>query len=146
MRISDWSSDVCSSDLFDAIVEVVDLAGIQLGIAPRYSTTNIIDAVRIEIVVAARIVDRAQAADQCQIVGEMHAELKLAAQDLIVERVVDTANRTAGIVRAGNAAYARRVRIRSKQCRHWNRRPRAGRWQCDAEPRSEEHTSELQSL
>src|SRR3546814_12169315 len=95
---------------FDAIVEVVDLAGIQLGIAPRYSTTNIIDAVRIEIVVAARIVDRAQAADQCQIVGEMHAELKLAAQDLIVERVVDTANRTAGIVRAGNAAYVRRDR------------------------------------
>src|SRR3546814_9434755 len=88
---------------FDAIVEVVDLAGIQLGIAPRYSTTNIIDAVRIEIVVAARIVDRAQAADQCQIVGEMHAELKLAAQDLIVERVVDTANRTAGIVRAGRS-------------------------------------------
>src|SRR3546814_10242934 len=102
----------------------------------------------------------------------MHAELKLAAQDLIVERVVDTANRTAGIVRAGNAAYARRVRIRSKQCRHRQRRPGAGarqrdtnraeqiaelhakRFTCDfgEQPRrhiglrSEEHTSELQSL
>src|SRR3546814_19324327 len=61
----------------------------------------------------------------------MHAELKLAAQDLIVERVVDTANRTAGIVRAGNAAYARRVRIRSKQCRHRQRRPGAGARQRD---------------
>src|SRR3546814_1369066 len=106
MRISDWSSDVCSSDLFRILVEAF----------------------------AARVVHRGDFLDQRIDIARHHR--------LVREHVV---RRDAGL--AGVAHATPRGLQRGVLHRHWHRRSTDSCRSSPASPtRSEEHTSELQSL
>src|SRR3546814_7249163 len=119
MRISDWSSDVCSSDLGDRLQgrsAQVDIDGPR---EPKIARVGEIDAGAVATIEAAgdeAIVDRKP------IVGRIGVRVRAG------ER------REAARARATGAAKADRTK-------HWARKADTG-----VVERSEEHTSELQSL
>src|SRR3546814_1803067 len=117
MRISDWSSDVCSSDLLDNHVDDARLAGdLVLHLEPRRRAPADIDAVRIlhdESLHAVRICD---ARDVRHLLGG----------DGGVMQVID--ERARNPVGDGAQLFEARAQRRREAVR------------------SEEHTSELQSL
>src|SRR3546814_10826797 len=73
MRISDWSSDVCSSDLADAFIVAIKLAGDTAGVVDRRGSTDQID-LRIAralrgTTIDPRDLDRRLLRKDCRIVG-----------------------------------------------------------------------------
>src|SRR3546814_1544218 len=78
MRISDWSSDVCSSDLSAALGEVADLLGalregVLVGVVQREPAVDPeVDVALGDGLVERRVVQRGDLAD---LVAELHEEL-----------------------------------------------------------------------
>src|SRR3546814_8212262 len=117
MRISDWSSDVCSSDLRDLLVPVLDrVPGAELERPAPVLHAHFLLRQRQADAAAALLAPDAQLADLAQ-----HREHRIGVAGV-------DACLHAGVVELGTALH-----------------PRAAHVDGDA-LRSEEHTSELQSL
>src|SRR3546814_16718472 len=99
MRISDWSSDVCSSDLVARHPERRRLVGIDIGIAPDHVRCK---AARCLIV--GQIVR--QHADGREAVGELEADHRIAQLPLaeLLDIVLRTVRAASGATEAGHAS------------------------------------------
>src|SRR3546814_3336266 len=130
MRISDWSSDVCSSDLPDELRH--DLAIIETGLKKTDGA-----------LASGGAIDRLIRA--VETFGFHLATLDLRQNSNIHERVVAELLKTGG-VEADYLALDENARIALLRKELATNRPLSGRFAEYSEERSEEHTSELQSL
>src|SRR3546814_3093215 len=134
MRISDWSSDVCSSDLAAHVVVRLDGDAGAAGEGDRLDDVGIERALRQEIRTTdlrrllLEDVDEGAADDLALALGIVDA-LQLAEEEL-----------------AGVAVHQRDVVVMAEQLDHLPGLVLAQQAVVDEDARSEEHTSELQSL
>src|SRR3546814_5554223 len=146
MRISDWSSDVCSSDLQAVATGFADSPSLTFNLAEADLTT----ALRVADAINQTFGDnRAHAMDavSIRIDAETGAEKRIMMMGLIENITVKPAEAPARVIvnaRTGTVVINGAVRITSAAVTHGKLTVRV-----DEQPRvvrSEEHTSELQSL
>src|SRR3546814_4523679 len=130
MRISDWSSDVCSSDLPDAVGGTADIACADAwyggeGGYPQFEEQDGRSLIMVRSTVARTFLDKAVAAGRMKV------------QPLAEEEII--------LMQPAQARRKRLVKARFAAMRLAGRKPPRGDGLLIDE-RSEEHTSELQSL
>src|SRR3546814_6021422 len=140
MRISDWSSDVCSSDLDAGRVGALD----DLADQPVAGGVG-------EVVVDQRVVSQVDLGGQLAVAVGADEEVDVRrALAVAAERGEQLLGRAAGrhAVAAGHdaAKAVAALFVGDDRAAHVERRLLAGRVEVRIEARSEEHTSELQSL